>query len=231
METVQELNKTNDGKEQTLEDFESKEAEAVFESFFGDFSEEERNILREFGTKFNIRSNDAIWSIAGIFIIFGRINNKLPQKIKTAFAESKDDFIKSMRKTAADSVERETQKAQTVLAETLSQISRELCNQQRKRTWLYEFFVPLAFICFGIFFLCLISFMGGAAVAGKGWGRSPIEALLNAPAGWIIPLALIPVGGFALFRGLTEQGRAKYLNLTVAFIAAVSVLCVIIQIL
>ena len=231
MEATQEFDKTGEVNEQTLDDFESKEAEAVFESFFGDFSEEEQKILREFGAKFNIRSNDAIWSIVGIFIIFGRINNKLPQRIKAAFAESKEDFIKIMKKAAVDSFEQENQKALTLLAENLSQISQEFFNQQRKNTWLYEFFVPLSCTCFGIFFLCLISFIGGSAVAGKGWGHSPVEALLNAPAGWIIPLALVPVGGFALFRGLTEQGRTKYLNLTTAFIVAVLLLCVITRIL
>ena len=231
METIQEFGKTNKESKQTLDDFESKEAEAVFEAFFGDFAEEERNILRELGAKFNIRSNDAIWSIAGIFMIFGRINNKLPQKIKNAFAESKDDFIESMKKAAVDTVEHETQKAQTILAENLSQISQEFFNQQRKNAWLYEFFVPLAFSCLSIFSLCLISFIGGAAVTGKGWGHSPVEALLNAPAGWIIPLALIPVGGFALFRGLTGKGQEKYINLGIAMIVAILVFCVISHIL
>ena len=231
METTQEFYKNNEDNKQTLDDFENKEAEAVFESFFGDFSEEEQNILREFGAKFNIRSNDAIWTIVGIFIIFGRINNKLPQRIKVAFAESKDDFIEFMKKTAVDVVEHETQKAQTILAENLSQISQEFFNQQRKKAWLYEFFVPLACSCLGIFFLCLISFIGGSAVTGKGWGHSPVEALLNAPAGWIIPFALIPIGGFTLFRGLTEQGQAKYLNLAAALIVTILLLCVITQIL
>ena len=231
MEATPEIDKTGEVSEQTLDDFESKEAEAVFESFFGDFSEEEQKILREFGAKFNIRSNDAIWSIVGIFIIFGRINNKLPQRIKAAFAESKEDLIEIMKKTAVDYIERENQKAQTILAENLSQISQEFFNQQRKKTWLYEFFVPLACCCLGIFFLCLISFIGGSAVAGKGWGHSPVEALLNAPAGWIIPLALIPVCGLALFRGLTEQGKSRLVNLIIALIIAVLVLCVVFHIL
>ncbi|MBR2209488.1 MAG: hypothetical protein IJ859_11830 [Synergistaceae bacterium] len=104
-------------------------------------------------------------------------------------------------------------------------------NQQRKRAWIYDFFVPVVFVCLGIFFLCLISFIGGAAVAGKGWGHSPVEALLKAPAGWIIPLALIPVCGLALFRGLTEQGKSRLINLTIALIIAVSVLFVLIHIL
>ena len=86
MDTTQEFDKTNENTQQAAEDFGSREAEVIFSSFFGDFTEEEQNILREFGAKFNIRSNDAIWSIVGIFIIFGRINNKLPQKIKSTFA-------------------------------------------------------------------------------------------------------------------------------------------------
>ena len=231
MDTAQDFDKTNENTQQIDEDFESKKAEAVFSSFFGDFTEDEQKILRDFGSKFNIRSNDAIWSIVGIFIIFGRINNKLPQRIKTAFAESKDDFIEFMKKVAANLVELETQKALLNLSETLQQISKDIFNQHRKKTWIYDFFIPLAFACFGAFCLCLISFVGGAAVAGKGWGHSPADALLNAPAGWIIPLALIPVGGFALFRGLTEQGRDKYINLVVAVIIAILALCVLFHIL
>ena len=231
MDTTQDFNKTSETSPQTFEEFENKEAEAVFSSFFGDFTEEEQKILRDFGTKFNIRSNDAIWSVAGIFIIFGRINNKLPQRIKTAFAESKDDLIEFVKQTSAEMVGLETQKAMSNLSETLQQISKDIFNQHRKKTWLYDFLIPLAFACFGVFCLCLISFVGGAAVAGKGWGHSPADAILNAPAGWIIPLALIPVGGFALFQGLTEQGRGKYINLVVAVIIAILALCVLSHIL
>ena len=126
-------------------DFGSKKAEAVFSSFFGDFTEEEQKILQNFGTKFNIRSNDAIWSIVGIFIIFGRINNKLPQRIKTAFTESKDDFIEFMQKAATNLVELETQKALSNLSETLQQISQDIFNHHRKKTWIYDFFITLTF--------------------------------------------------------------------------------------
>ena len=110
------------------------------------------------------------------------------------------------------------------ITEALMKISQDFFNQQRKE-------IPLFCMCLGIFFLCLISFIGGAAVAGKGWGHSPVEGLLNAPAGWIIPLALVPVGGFALFRGLTGQGKDRLINLVAALIIALLVLCVLIQIL
>lgn len=227
MNDTQDFIKNDKDTAQSFEAFESKEAEAIFSAFFGDFSEDEQNILRDFGSKFNIRSNDAIWAIAGIFVIFGRINNKLPQRIKDAFAESKDDFIKFTKQIAADSVELETKKALSNLSETLQQISQDIFNQHRKSIWLYDFFLPLAGSCMGIFFLCLISFVGGTAIAGKGWGHSPFEALFNAPAGWIIPLALIPVGGVALYKGLTEQGKSRYLNLTAALFVAALVLCVL----
>ena len=117
------------------------------------------------------------------------------------------------------------------MTEALMKISQDFFNQQRKEKLILDFFIPLFCICLGIFFLCLISFIGGAAVAGKGWGHSPVEALLNAPAGWIIPLALVPVGGFVLFRGLTEQGKSRLINLIAALIIALLVLCVLIQIL
>ena len=117
------------------------------------------------------------------------------------------------------------------ITEALIKTSQDFFNQQRNRKLILDFFVPLFCMCLGLFFLCLISFIGGAAVAGKGWGHSPVEALLNAPAGWIIPLALIPVGGLALFRGLTEHGRNKYLNLIIFFIVGSLVSWVIIHIL
>ena len=117
------------------------------------------------------------------------------------------------------------------ITEALIKISQDFFNKQRKEKLISDFFIPLFCMCLGIFFLCLISFIGGAAVASKGWGHSPVEALLNAPAGWIIPLALVPVGGFALFRGLTGQGKDRLINLVAALIIALLVLCVLIQIL
>ena len=120
---------------------------------------------------------------------------------------------------------------QESITESLMKTSQDFFNKQREKTFISDFFIPLFCMCLGIFFLCLISFIGGAAVAGKGWGHSPVEALLNAPAGWIIPLALIPVGGFALFRGLTGQGKDTLINLITALIIALLVLCVLIQIL
>ena len=136
-----------------------------------------------------------------------------------------------MKQFAASSVENEAQKAMSNLSDSLMKFSQDFLNQQRKSAWIYDFFVPVVCACLGIFFLCLISFIGGAAVAGKGWGHSPVEALLNAPAGWIIPLALIPVCGLALFRGLTEQGKSRLVNLIIALIIAVLVLCVVFHIL
>ena len=227
METAQDFSQHNEDGQQTFEDFERKKAEDTLAAFFGDYSEEEQNILREFGSKFNIRSNDAIWAVAGIFLIFGRFCNKLPQRISNTFDERQQDIIDTVKKSAAEFAELETQKAQSSLADNLSRISQEIINQNKKKMWLYEFFLPLSCACCGVFCLCLISFVGGAAIAGKGWGHSPLEALLNAPAGWIIPLALIPVGGVALYKGLTEQGKSRYLNLVAALIMAALVVCVL----
>ncbi len=211
----------------SFEDFEGNQAEATFAAFFGDCSEEEQLLLRELGSKFNIRANDALWAIAGVFVFFGRFCNKLPMKIQEAVHEGQSEAVETIKQVAASIAELEAHKAQSVLSASLMNISQEILNQNRKKMWLYDFFIPLVCSCLGVFCLCLISFVGGAAVAGKGWEHSPIEALLNAPAGWIIPLALIPVGGFALFRGLTEQGQSRVVNLCLAGITAALVLGVL----
>ena len=231
MDTTQEINKIEQAGQDSFEAPEIQKSENLLASFLGDCNEEERKVIDEFSQTLGIRTNDAIWAFVKIFFTLNRANNNLPKRITDALDTKKDEIIDCIKKFAASAVELETKKAMDNLSDTLQQVSQNILNQHRKNMWLYDFFLPLACVCLGIFLLCLISFIGGAAIAGKGWGHSPLEALLNAPAGWILPLALIPVGGIALFRGLTEQGRTKYLNLLAALIVAVGVLCVLAHIL
>ena len=229
MESEQNFNQHNEDTRQNYEELEQNdnEAEANYSAFFGKGSEEEQLRLREIASKLNIRDNDAIWIIVFIFNYFGRFYFQLPQKIKVSVQETLGGCVENLKQDAEIISQTQAQKSQDIFSDTLARISQEILNQHRKKMRLYDFFLPLAWSCLGIFGLCLISFVGGAAVAGKGWGHSPIEALLNAPAGWIIPLALIPVGGVALYKGLTEQGKTKYLNLGAAFVIAALVLCVL----
>ena len=222
MESAQDFNQHDDETKQIFD-----EAEANYNAFFGEGSEEEQLRIREIASKLNIRSNDAIWIIVFIFNYFGRFYQHLPQKIKSAVHDSLNDCVEALKNSAEVISQNEAQKSKDILSESLATISQEILTQHQKKMRLYDFFLPLAWSCLGIFSLCLVSFIGGAAVAGKGWGHSPLEALLNAPAGWIIPLALIPVGGVSLYQGLTEQGKTKYLNLTAAFLSAALVLCVL----
>ena len=222
MESSQDFNQHDDETKQIFD-----EAEANYNAFFGEGSEEEQLRIREIASKLNIRSNDAIWIIVFIFNYFGRFYQHLPQKIKSAVHDSLNDCVEALKNSAEVISQNEAQKSKDILSESLATISQEILTQHQKKMRLYDFFLPLVWSCLGIFCLCLVSFIGGAAVAGKGWGHSPLEALLNAPAGWIIPLALIPVGGVSLYQGLTEQGKTKYLNLTVAFLSAALVLCVL----
>ena len=231
MDTAQDYPQTNEEGKQNFQELENNEAEANYFAFFGKGSEEEQLRLREIASKLNIRDNDAIWIIVFVFNYFGRFYYQLPQKIKDTTDNALNNCIESLKKSSEIISQNEAQKSKDIFSETLTKISQEILNQHKKKMRLYDFFLPLAWSCLGIFCLCLISFIGGAAVAGKCWGHSPVEALLNAPAGWIIPLALIPVGGVALFRGLTEQGKTKYLNLTTAFIVAALVSCVLAHIL
>ena len=222
MESSQDFNQHDDETKQIFD-----EAEANYNAFFGEGSEEEQLRIREIASKLNIRSNDAIWIIVFIFNYFGRFYQHLPQKIKSAVHDSLNDCVEALKNSAEVISQNEAQKSKDILSDSLARISQEILTQHQKKMRLYDFFLPLAWSCLGIFCLCLVSFIGGAAVAGKGWGHSPLEALLNAPAGWIIPLALIPVGGVSLYQGLTEQGKTKYLNLTAAFLCAALVLCVL----
>ena len=226
MDTTQETNNIEQSGQDSFE-----KSENLLASFFDDCNEDERKVIDEFSRSIGIRANDAIWAFVKIFFTLNRENNNLPKRITDALDTKKDEIIDCIQQLAASAVELETKKAMANLSDSLQQISQNILSQHRKNLWLYDFFLPLACACLGIFFLCLISFIGGAAIAGKGWGHSPLESMLNAPAGWIIPLALIPVGGVALFRGLTEQGQTKYLNLVAVLIVAVGVLCVLAHIL
>ena len=228
MDTTQDLTQT---EQASFEDFEKEKSENILAAFFDDCNEEEQKIINEFSQIQGIRANDAVWVFVKVFFGINRANNTLPQRISDALDVKTNEILEAVKQFAASSVENEAQKALSNLSDSLMKISQDFLTQQRKRAWIYDFFVPVACTCLGIFFLCLISFVGGAAVAGKGWGHSPVEALLNAPAGWIIPLALIPVGGFALFRGLTEQGKGRLINLMIALIMAILFLCVLIHIL
>ena len=228
MDTVQDLTQT---EQTSFENFEKEKSESILAAFFNDCNEEEQKIINEFSQIQGIRANDAVWVFVKIFFGINRANNTLPQRISDALDAKTNEILEAVKQFAASSVENEAQKAMSNLSDSLMKFSQDFLNQQRKSAWIYDFFVPVVCACLGIFFLCLISFIGGAAVAGKGWGHSPVEALLNAPAGWIIPLALIPVCGLALFRGLTEQGKSRLVNLIIALIIAVLVLCVVFHIL
>ena len=218
---------TSQEETQTLEETEFHNAEALYESFFGEGTEDERLRIRELAAKLNIRDNDALWIIIYILNYFGRFYRDLPEKLRATSSEC----FETVQKAAAEISESETRKAQVLFAETLTKSTQEILERHKKRAWVYELFLPLAWSCMGVFCLCLVSFAGGAAVSGKGWGHSPLTALFNAPAGWIVPLALIPVGGFALYRGLIEQGQTRYINLAAALLSGILVLAVLFYIL
>lgn len=208
---------TSPEEPQPLEETEFHNAEALYESFFGEGTEDEQLRIRELAARLNIRDNDALWIIIYVLNYFGRFYRDLPEKLMATSSEC----FETVQKTAAEISEAEARKAQILFAETLTRCTQEILERHKKRAWVYELFLPLAWSCMGVFCLCLVSFVAGAAVSGKGWGHSPLTALFNAPAGWIVPLALIPMGGFALYRGLIERGRTRYFNLCAAFLSGI----------
>lgn len=216
-------NFSDEEAQETVEEKEYRHAEALYESFFGAGTEEEQLRIRELAAKLNVRDNDALWIIIYVLNYFGRFYRDLPEKLKMASAEC----FETVQKAAAEISEAEARKAQALFAETLTKSTQEILERHKKKSWLNDLFLPLSWVCMGVFCLCLVSFVGGAAVSGKGWGHSPTTALLNAPAGWIIPLALVPAGGVALYRGLTEQGKARYFNFGAALLSGTLLLGVL----
>ena len=206
---------------EALKEQEHQEAERWYSHFFGDATEGEQLRLRELASKLNIRDNDALWTIIYTLNYFGRFYQDLPEKIQVASV----DCLENVRKAAKEVGTSEAQRAQVLFAETLKRSTEEILEQHKHRSFLLELFVPLSLMCFGVFVLCLIAFVAGAATAGKGWGTSPIAALLNAPAGGVLALEMIPVAGFMLYRGLTMYDGAKkkatYLVTSILLIAFV----------
>ena len=228
---TQDVNYAEQKNQTTFEVFETKKSESILSAFFNDCNEEEQKIINEFSQIQGIKANDAVWIFVKIFFRINRANTMLSQKISDTFEGKQNEFTEKFKEFIVSLIENEIQKILSCFSDSSIKILQDILTQHKKQTQLNDFFIPILCVCVGIFCLCLISFIGGAAVVGKGWGHSPFDALLNAPAGWIIPLALIPVGVLALFRGLTEQGRDKYLNLIIAFIVGGLVLWVILHIL
>lgn len=203
-----------------LKEQERQETERWYSHFFGDATEGEQLRLRELASKLNILDNDALWTIIYTLNYFGRFYQDLPEKIR----ETSADCLENVRKAAEEVGVSEAQKAQVLFTETLKRSTEEIMEQHKHRSFLLELFVPLSLMCFGVFVLCLIAFVAGAATAGKGWGTSPIAALLNAPAGGVLALEMIPVAGLMLYRGLTIYGakkKATYLITSILLIAFV----------
>lgn len=203
-----------------LKEQEHQEAERWYSHFFGDATEGEQLRLRELASKLNIQDNDALWIIIYTLNYFGRFYQDLPEKIR----ETSADCLENVRKAAEEVGVSEAQKAQVLFTETLKRSTEEIMEQHKHRSFLLELFVPLSLMCFGVFVLCLIAFAAGVAIASKGWGTSPIAALLNAPAGGVLALEMIPVAGLMLYRGLTIYGakkKATYLITSVLLIAFV----------
>ena len=136
----------------TTEEQEYRHAEELYESFFGNGTEEEQLRIRELAAKMNIRDNDALWIIIYVLNYFGRFYRDLPEKLRATSSEC----FETVQKAAAEISESEARKAQVLFAETLMKSTQEILEQHKKRAWLYEMFLPLAWSCLGVFCLCLV---------------------------------------------------------------------------
>ena len=199
------MNEANQADTRKNDTIETNDAARLYESFFGEGTEEEQLRIRELGAKLNIRDNDALWIIVYVMNYFGRFYRDLPTRIR----ESSDTCLESIQSAATKICEAEIQRTQVIFMETLARSAEEILTRHKRKTWLYDMFLPLSWTCMGIFCLCLLSFIGGASISGK---SQPLPFLMSVPAGWIIPLSLIPIAGFAAYRGLSESGWKRYFS-------------------
>lgn len=158
---------------------------------FGEGKEEERRQFEEEARKLNIRDNDAIWTIVYVLNYFGRFYAGLPKEI----LDSKQQLLDTVEIESKKTVEEQVAASNDILAAAVVDSANKIAQRQSMVSYL----TTSTFFCIGIFCLCLISFVAGSAVAGKGWGHSPVSALLNVPAGWIVPISLVPI---SIYRGI-----------------------------
>ena len=89
---------SEEDKHEELEEQEFQRAEEVYESFFGEGTEEEQLRIRELAARLNIRDNDALWIIVYVLNYFGRFYHDLPEKLKDASGEC----LKTVQEAAAE---------------------------------------------------------------------------------------------------------------------------------
>ena len=178
-----------------------EEAVKNYECFFGNGSEEEQLRIREIAQKIGIRDNDAIWLIVYVMNYFGRFYEALPLRIRECAAASMED-VKERCAAVADA---EMDRIKEDLGAAVIERAEELAKQRGG----YSVFLPVAWICAGVGVLCLACFTAGAAIAGKGWGRTPWDNLLGAPAGWILPIALLPLAAVSAFQVVTKYRNTR----------------------
>lgn len=178
--------------------------EEIIKTFFAEGSEEQQIRFRELATKLDIRPNDAIWTIVYVLNYFGRFYAGLPKEIQ----ESKKDLLEKVEEESADIVKKEVEASKGVLADAIVEAANQIAHRQS----LVSYLTTSSAFCIGVFCLCLMCFVAGAAVAGKGWGNSPIGALLHAPAGWILPICMVPMSiyrGFHAYRAFQANKEKR----------------------
>jgi|GEM_PF-6709568 len=193
-----------------------------YESFFGQGTEEEQLRIKEIASSLGIKDNDAIWIIIYVMNYFGRFYQNLPQRLK----ESADASVESVKARCVAAADEEIERTKSDLSQAVLTHADELA----KRRGMYSVVQPIAWLCCGIYTLCLLCFVAGAAVAGKGWGQNPFDSLLAAPAGWILPIAVLPVAiysGWQAWLGYRYTGNRR--NIAILFgssaLCALALLC------
>lgn len=192
-----------------------------YESFFGTGTEEERLRIKEIASSIGVQDNDAIWIIVYVMNYFGRFYQDLPAQM----TKSAEASIENVKARCVAMAEEEINRTKINLGQAVLDHADELSKCKD----MYSVIQPLGCLCCGIFCLCLLCFVAGAAVAGKGWGTTSFDALLLAPAGWILPIAFLPVSIYSGWQAWSQYRytRRKFNLVTLSCSIILSILAIL----
>lgn len=186
------------------------ELDSSFEKLLGrQPSEKERHNLYRVKNALGIHDNDALWLVLMSLESYDTLFSKLPDQIHQQVIVTVEEIKRAARLAA----EAESQKALATLARAVSETSEKISKRALDNQRLIALsFYSASIVLFGS--LCLVV----GFILGSGrmpyWADYPqdaslplkiISAVVQAPAGWLIPLAGACVCCVLLYRPLVER--------------------------
>ena len=167
----------------------SSAIEDVYAELFKGATAPEQEQLFEIKKKLNLREDDALWSVIFALNYYSRLYNAIPDHMNEVLSQQIEKISQSQKDYSEESKKHVEEIAQRAAARLTDYTLNEV---KKLSTFRLMYLQPLGFLCFFIFCLCLLCFVGGLSFSGVTYSKSLWDTLLFAPAGWIVPFACIP---------------------------------------